>query len=1360
MNRIHTPDIVILLETKNKSSRYSFLKKKLNLEFMHVVEPRGIGGGLCVMWRDASQVVWIKSREFMIEAEIWDECKQSAWHLFAIYASTDEKKRRDQWMSLSQRISRVGERCLLIGDFNDILSNDEKEGGKYRSVASLRDFREFVARNDLMDLGYEGYPFTWRNNRDLGPIQQRLDRGLASMGWQQLYPDTKIRHMVLEGSDHAMLGLTTEKDRIWKGKRFMYEERWSKQPECRELVGEVWQVNYNGSHGYRLSEKLKTLGKSLKVWYKGRARNSKQAIDRLKGEIRSAYMSNNFATTEVQLKEKELREAHKEEESFWRSKSRVQWLKEGDKNTKFFHAQTIKRRRYNQIRGVEDADGIWREGQSEVASIAVRYFSTLFQAGLPCQLEHIVDCMEPRVTLEDNQMLIGPITDREIQEAAFQIPASRAPGPDGFPGSFYHDHWEVVGQDVVNMIKAFWHSGKLLRNLNHTNLALIPKVACPKNMKQFRPIALCNVGYKILAKVLTNRLKRVMPNVICDNQSAFVAGKQIQDNILVVHEILHSLMHQSKADTMGMAIKLDMAKAYDRVEWDFLLAMMSKLGFDQRFCDRIKECISTVSLSILLNGNPTGYIKPQRGLRQGDPLSPYLFLLCTEGFSALLRTGLEHGTLHGIRVSPTGRPISHLFFADDSVLFCNASAEDARGVSDILRTYAAGSGQEINLTKSSIMFSPKTKKRVKKEIVHILNIQCRDGFGKYLGLQADFGMSKKAVFEEVRERIESRMAGWAEQFLSQAGKEILIKAVAMAMPNYAMSCFKLPIGVCKDIEKAVRNYWWRGSGCKKGIHWVAWEKLRSQKRNGGIGFKDFQCFNLALLAKIGWRITLQPDSLLANVLREKYFPGKTFGEANGGRGTSWGWKGILEARKVLVRGIRWRVGDGTCINIRKDPWFPKPSTFKARVNEGLQASMVSDLIDPENREWKIDIVNGGFLKEDVSSILSIPLSKHGMSDRLVWHYSKNGEYTVRTGYGIAMGLMENGDLGKKGRGMPSSASSLTHVWNKIWKLEVPNKMKFFIWKCCNNALAVRRNLKRRNMRVDNICEGCMQPDETENHLFFRCEISHIFWFCSPLQLNSFELEGTDFLASWGSFCGRVKGKENEMELMQEFLFGLWRLWKNRNDLIFKGVSHHPLDILGLWTRNLGEFRAAGTQRTTSTQPNAGQPSLVLARRSGLWRKPGFGTIKVNTDAAWHKETLLAGVGWVARDFAGLLQAAGGSGGRLCHSAAAAEMVAIRSALEFCVRCGLSSVAIESDAKNIIQMLRNETTPDFSLECIFGDIVTLARGLESITYEFVSRESNRAAHSVARYVFQEGKDFVWDHIGPEFLFNILAQDIRL
>ncbi|KAM1174400.1 hypothetical protein ACFX19_027537 [Malus domestica] len=459
--------------------------------------------------------------------------------------------------------------------------------------------------------------------------------------------------------------------------------------------------------------------------------------------------------------------------------------------------------------------------------------------------------MEARVTPEDNRDLVAPITDEEIKEAAFQIPSARAPRPDGFSGCFYNDHWMTVGVDVAKTIKAFWHFGTLLRKLNHTNLVLIPKVKCPKNMTQFRPIALCNVSYKILAKVITNRLKRLMPRVIGENQSAFVAGKQIQDNILVVHKILHSLNHQSQGNYKGMAIKLDMAKAYDRVEWDFLLSMMTKLGFASMFCNRVKECISTVSFSILINGSPTGYIQPTRGLRQGDPLSPFLFLICAEGFSNLIRKGMERGALHGYKITPNGTPITHLFFTDDSVLFGNATFEEAQGVADILKMYASGSGQEINMSKSSIFFGTSTSKRTKKKIRETLGIQYKDGFGKYLGLQADFGLSKKAVFAEIWDKIEARLAGWSEQFLSQAGKEVLVKAVAMALPNFAMSCFKLPIGVCRDVEKAVRSYWWRGNDQKMGCHWISWDRLMKQKLAGGLGFKDIQCFNLAFLAKIG-----------------------------------------------------------------------------------------------------------------------------------------------------------------------------------------------------------------------------------------------------------------------------------------------------------------------------------------------------------------------------------------------------------------------------------------------------------------------------------------------------------------------------
>ncbi|KAM2060238.1 hypothetical protein ACFX1T_045454 [Malus domestica] len=251
-----------------------------------------------------------------------------------------------------------------------------------------------------------------------------------------------------------------------------------------------------------------------------------------------------------------------------------------------------------------------------------------------------------------------------------------------------------------------------------------------------------------------------MPRVIGDNQSAFVARKQIQDNILVVHEVLHSLLHQRREDHAGMAIKQDMVKAYDRIEWDFLISIMTKMGFAPLFSKWIKACISTVSFSILVNGTPTGYIVPQRGLRQGDLLSPFLFLLCTEGLLMLLRKGIELGALHGFKFTPSGTPLTHLFFADDSVVFGNATVDEARAVVEALQVYARGSGQEINLTKSSVFFSPKTSNRLKRDIEETLGIQCRQGFGKYLGLQADFGHSKKAV---LRRFVTKWKLGWPDR---------------------------------------------------------------------------------------------------------------------------------------------------------------------------------------------------------------------------------------------------------------------------------------------------------------------------------------------------------------------------------------------------------------------------------------------------------------------------------------------------------------------------------------------------------------------------------------------------------------------
>lgn len=244
----------------------------------------------------------------------------------------------------------------------------------------------------------------------------------------------------------------------------------------------------------------------------------------------------------------------------------------------------MKRRRCNKILGLEDAHGTWCTDPNQVDAIVVSYFQNLFIICQPQRVEEITGCIDTWVSPANVIRLLQPISEEEVRQTVFQIPTDKAPGPDGFTGSFYHEYWDVVGKDVVDMVKAFWFSGKLLRKLNHTHLVLIPKVSSPRNMSQLRPISLCNVVYKVIAKLLTNRIKMVMPHLISANQSTFVAGRQIQDNVLVVHEILHSLNQQNDGDEFSLAMKLDMAKAYDRVEWRFLLAMMGALGFPPMFC--------------------------------------------------------------------------------------------------------------------------------------------------------------------------------------------------------------------------------------------------------------------------------------------------------------------------------------------------------------------------------------------------------------------------------------------------------------------------------------------------------------------------------------------------------------------------------------------------------------------------------------------------------------------------------------------------------------------------------------------------------------------------------------------------------
>jgi hypothetical protein len=234
---------------------------------------------------------------------------------------------------------------------------------------------------------------------------------------------------------------------------------------------------------------------------------------------------------------------------------------------------------------------------------------------------------------------------------------------------------------------------------------LIPKVTSPEELGQFRPISLCNVIYKIASKTLANRLKVVLLEIIAEEQSAFVPGRLITDNIIAAYECLHFMKRNKAKKNRFCALELDMWKAYDRLEWRYLEAVMVKLGFHRLWVNMVMRLVSTVSFQVLFNGGKLQQFIPSRGVRQGDPISPYLFLIAGEGLSCLLKHHNLSSELHGLMVAPTAPAVSHLLFADDSLLLFKADTESAGRVQEILNLYCRASGQRINRDKSSIFFS-------------------------------------------------------------------------------------------------------------------------------------------------------------------------------------------------------------------------------------------------------------------------------------------------------------------------------------------------------------------------------------------------------------------------------------------------------------------------------------------------------------------------------------------------------------------------------------------------------------------------------------------------------------------------------
>lgn len=384
------------------------------------------------------------------------------------------------------------------------------------------------------------------------------------------------------------------------------------------------------------------------------------------------------------------------------NKARLDWARDGDRNSKYFHA-VIRERRKRKLTQLTLANGDITTSPSEIGRLAVEFFSDLFTAS-PYHLdEELFANIQPRVSPAEDQIFNSLPTMEEISETIKQLNPSSSPGNDGFTGYFYRSCWEIIQADVYAFIVDFFKGAYLPRPISATTLVLLPKMNAPRQLGEYRPISLSNFSGKIISKILANRLAQFLPHIVDEEQAGFVHGRQITHHIVLAQEMLRDLSR--KVTGANVVLKVDMAKAYDRLEWRFLLRAIEAFGFSAASRDLVYRNICNIWYQFKINGELSADFRSFRGVRQGDPLSPLLFVLAQQVLSTNLKAHINSGIVSEYKVGGQALSLSHLFYADDVLFFTNGSERSLRALMKLLQSYSRSSGQLINYGKSGFFYS-------------------------------------------------------------------------------------------------------------------------------------------------------------------------------------------------------------------------------------------------------------------------------------------------------------------------------------------------------------------------------------------------------------------------------------------------------------------------------------------------------------------------------------------------------------------------------------------------------------------------------------------------------------------------------
>nr|XP_027123998.1 uncharacterized protein LOC113740655 [Coffea arabica] len=960
-----------------------------------------------------------------------------------------------------------GEQWIIAGDFNDILSNEEKWGGRWREEKSFTDFNNFINDNQLIDIGFEGNLWTWSNNwEDVGEVRERLNRGLCSIDWSLVFDKAKCKHVDTFASNHSMLMIDTRK----RKRRFYFDKRWLKREGIQDVIRNAWEKDCEGSRMFRVKCKIRNCRIELLKWKNNSNCNAKKKIIQIKSQLEKLQSSTHYGTRKetVSLKE-QLKEAYKKKELYWHQKARLNWIKKGDKNTKFFHAQVKGRRRRNRMLNLQREDGSWTENEQELGEEVANYYKQLFTSNWNGSPEEILRGIPSTITASMNDQLARGVDEEEIRTTIFSMSPDTAPGMD-----------------------------------------------------------------------------------------------------------------------------------------------------------------------------------------------------------------------------------------DDSLIFCKANTKQTEELRRILVAYEKSSGQLINLEKSSVFFSKNMDHGKKLEVCCRLgNIQMVNQ-GKYLGLPMVITRTKDQIFGFIRDNIKKNFGSWKQRLLSQAGKEVLLKAMTIAMPTYTMSCFKLPLKLCKEISALMASYWWGDTNGKEKMHQCSWKRISQNKNQGGLGFKDLVNFNRALLGKQIWRLLVNPNLLISKVLKAKYYPTGSFFNCKCPQNASWIWQSLMGAKQFVEEGTWRKIGNGCKTDIWEDKWIignkeGRPSTPKPPE---CKVQKVQDLII--QKRWNRVEVFRTFNSEDAERILSIPISLAGKEDNNFWIHSPTGQYKVSTRYKVRMKEKETQErVGYKGAG-PSTHNAAKQMWSCLWKLNIKQKLKTFMWKCINNSLSVKEVIFSRTKKEDPIYKACGEGVETVKHMLLNCR----------------------------------QAKQDGEEHLGLTVNILWQVWKSRNEWEFNNKQRHAMTTIKKAQEEWMEFCEAYKQKeqVSTAETTANQMPRIEEENAEV--------IQVKIAALSKPNSKEVGIGVTTMTEGNVIVAAWAIHEKSYNCPQLDEAEAIKIVMSKLVVKGWRKVNIQSCNKHLHQQISATNASNIKLHTLVEDILSLKALFQMCSFGVISKNNNHVNTTVGEYALGIIHDEEW------------------